>query len=223
MTCLLAQSMLSAYLDGAITGKQMHALDLHLHDCKSCHKEYDSLRHAQSLLSKLGRAKAPDDLSLRVRLAISREAARTRQPYLAGFRIRLENALRVFMVPATTGLVATILVFGLLAGFITLPMPVEANTADVPLMLTTGPELQPSSFGFATGPIAEDSLVIEAYVDANGRVQDYRILSNPDELKDLPHPVKNMLIFTMFRPATWMGTPRPGTAVLSFSKISVKG
>ena len=65
--------------------------------------------------------------------------------------------------------------------------------------------------------------MIEAYVDANGRVQDYRIISSPDRLQDLPHPVKNMLIFTTFRPATWMGRPRPGTAVLSFSKISVKG
>jgi hypothetical protein len=32
-----------------------------------------------------------------------------------------------------------------------------------------------------------------------------------------------MLILTTFRPATWMGMPRPGTAILSFSKISVKG
>jgi hypothetical protein len=93
----------------------------------------------------------------------------------------------------------------------------------VPLMLSTAPELQQSSFGFTLGAIGEDSLVIEAYVDANGRVLDYRILSDPHKLKDLPHPVKNMLIFTTFRPATWMGTPRPGTAVLSFSKISVTG
>jgi len=65
--------------------------------------------------------------------------------------------------------------------------------------------------------------VIEAYVDSNGRVQDYRILSNPETSTDLPPQVKNMLIFTTFRPATSMGRPTPGTAVLSFSKISVKG
>jgi hypothetical protein len=35
--------------------------------------------------------------------------------------------------------------------------------------------------------------------------------------------VKNMLIFTTFRPAMSMGRPTPGRAVLSFSKISVKG
>jgi len=215
--------MFSAYLDGAVTGKQMFALGQHLRDCNPCTSKYDSLRETQRLLGRIGRAKAPEDLSLRLRLAISHEAARARQASFAALRVHVENMLRAFMVPATTGLVVTVLVFGLLAGFITLPLPVEADTADVPLMLSTGPELQQSSFGFAMGNISEDSLVIEAYVDANGRVQDYRVLSHPDEFKDIPHAIKNMLIFTTFRPATWMGTPRPGTAVLSFSKISVKG
>ena len=223
MTCGQARSMFSAYLDGAITGKQMFSLGQHLRGCDSCAGEYDSLRQTQKLITRVGRARAPEDLSLKLRLAISREAAHKREAYLSSFRVHFENMLRAFMVPATTGLVVTVLVFGLLAGFVTLPLPVQADTADVPLMLSTGPELQQSSFGFALGAISEDSLVIEAYVDANGRVQDYRILSNPDEVKDLPHPIKNMLIFTTFRPATWMGTPRPGTAVLSFSKVSVKG
>ena len=72
-------------------------------------------------------------------------------------------------------------------------------------------------------PINEDSVVIEAYVDANGRVQDYRILSDPDDSKDLNPRVKNMLIFTTFRPALSMGRPTSGRAVLSFSKVSVRG
>jgi hypothetical protein len=151
--------------------------------------------------------------------AISREAARVRQPIWGSFVLRLENSVRAFMVPATAGIFATIIVFGLLMGFIT---PVKA-TNDIPLLISTDPELQSTGFGVSMGEINEESLVIEAYVDANGRVQDYRILSDPDKLKDLPHPVKNMLIFTTFRPATWMGSPRPGTAILSFSKISVKG
>src|SRR5216683_4863614 len=121
MTCVQAKAVLSAYLDGAITGKQMFSLNQHLEDCGSCGQQYESLRRTQQLLAKVGRAKAPEDLSLKLRLAISREAARMRQPYFGSFRIRLENALRVFMLPATTGLVATILVFGLLAGLLTSP------------------------------------------------------------------------------------------------------
>jgi hypothetical protein len=171
-------------------------------------------------LSNVGRVKAPEDLSLNLRLVLSHEAARRRQPLWGNLGLRFENAVRAFMVPATAGVVATIVIFGVLMGFIT---PVQANTSDVPLMFSTNPELQQTGFGVSFGAINEDSLVIEAYVDANGRVQDYRILSDPDKLRDLPHQVKNMLIFTTFRPATWMGSPRPGTAVLSFSKISVKG
>jgi hypothetical protein len=54
-------------------------------------------------------------------------------------------------------------------------------------------------------------------------VQDYRILSDSKESAVLLPKVKNMLIFTTFRPATTMGRPTSGRAVLSFSKISVKG
>jgi hypothetical protein len=219
MNCAHARSLLSGYLDGAITGKQMYSLDLHLQGCGACAAEYHLLRRTQAMLNRIGREKVPDDLSLKIRLAISRETARARQPFWGSFMLRLENSVRAFMVPATAGIFATVIVFGLLMGFIT---PVKA-TNDIPLLISTDPELQSTGFGVSMGEINEESLVIEAYVDANGRVQDYRILSDPDKLKDLPHPVKNMLIFTTFRPATWMGSPRPGTAVLSFSKISVKG
>jgi hypothetical protein len=198
----------------------MHSLNQHLQSCQRCDAEYDGLRRAQNLLSKMGRARAPEDLSLKLRLALSHEVSRRRQPLWGNLGLRLQNVLRVFMVPATAGVVATIVIFGLLMGFIT---PVQANTNDVPLLISTEPELQENGFAMTPGAINEDSLVIEAYVDANGRVQDYRILSDPDKLRDLPHPVKNMLIFTTFRPATWMGSPRPSTAILSFSRINVKG
>jgi len=219
MTCGQVQSLLSSYLDGAVTGRQMFALGEHLNECSKCREDYAALRHTQMLLSRVGRAQAPEDLSLKVRLAISREAARRREPVFGNLGLRVANALRAFMVPATAGVVATLIIFGLM-GFIT---PVQANTNDVPLLLSTNPELQQTGFNTGLGLVTEDSIVIEAYVDANGRVQDYRILSDPEHVKELPHPVKNMLIFTTFRPATLMGSPRPGTAILSFSKVSVKG
>ena len=80
-----------------------------------------------------------------------------------------------------------------------------------------------SAFGMTMDSIEDDSLVIEAYVDANGRVQDYRILSDAGNSKEVLPEVKQMLIFTTFRPALSMGRPTPSRAVLSFSKISVKG
>jgi hypothetical protein len=155
-------------------------------------------------------------------LAISHEAARRRTPQFGNLMLHIQNVMRAFMVPATTGLVATVLVFGVLIGLLTSPPPVHANASDVPLMFSTDPELQPSGFGFSMGVASEDSLVIQAYIDANGRVQDYQIIAGSQNPKDI-HELRNMLILTTFRPATWMGMPRPGTAILSFSKISVKG
>jgi Putative zinc-finger len=219
MTCVQVKSLLSGYLDGTVTGKQMHALGQHLNECMECRLQYQELRQTQALLSRVGRARVPDDLSLKLRLAISREAARRREPVFRGLVIRVANALRAFTVPATAGVVATLIIFGVLMGFIT---PVQANTNEV-LLLSTNPEIQQTGFGGALASTTDESFVIEAYVDANGRVQDYRVLSDPDRLKDIPHSLKNLLIFTTFKPATLMGSPRPGTAVLSFSKISVKG
>jgi len=79
MTCAQVQSLLSSYLDGAVTGRQMFALGEHLNECVECRMDYAELRQTQQLLSRVGRAQAPDDLSLKVRLAISREAARRRE------------------------------------------------------------------------------------------------------------------------------------------------
>jgi len=214
--------MLSAYLDSALTGREMQRLDEHLRGCSGCGREYRALRGTQSLLANARAVQVPSDLSLRLRLAISHEVARSRRSYFDVFMLHLKNALRAFMVPATTGLVATVLIFGLVAGILASPPSVHANAADVPLMFVTDPELQANSFGFSMGPVNEDSLLIEAYVDANGSVEDYRILSGSENPKDV-HLLRTMLTLTHFRPATWMGTPRPGTAILSFSKISVKG
>lgn len=220
MNCTQTKSLLSPYLDGMVTGRQMLDLTRHFEACENCRREYELLRQTQQLLTKIGRRKAPEDLALKLRLAISREAARARQPYSHGLWIRVENAIQGFMVPATAGLISAVAIFAFLMGFLALPLRAGS---DVPILLNTAPQLEQSGFSTALGEIKDDSLVIEAYVDSNGRVQDYRVLSNPQQPKELPTQLKNVLIFTTFRPATFMGIPTAGTAVLSFSKISVKG
>jgi anti-sigma factor RsiW len=223
MKCANAKRLLSPYLDGAVTGTEMRALQQHLEDCPACTREYKSLRQTQQLLMSVGRVKEPTDLGLKLRLAISREAAVARHPRYEGLRMRMENTVRAFMVPATAGLVCALLIFGLVTAILAIPGEVQANNQDVPLVLNTGPELQQSVFGTTLSSMDTDSLVIEAYVDRNGRVQDYRILSDPGESQELLPQVKRMLIFTTFRPAMSMGRPISSRAVLSFSRISVRG
>ena len=223
MKCGEAKKLFSPYLDGALTGRQMQALTSHIDGCAGCGRQYQQLRRTQQLLAGLGRKRAPSDLALRLRVAVSQEIASSKRPLLQGFLVRLENALNAFMVPATAGLASAVITFGLLMSFFALPGQLQAGSTDVPLLLHTGPELLQSSFVSEMSRIDSDSLVIEADVDANGRVQDYRILSDSKEAQEMLPAVKNMLIFTTFRPATSMGRPTPGRAVLSFAKVSVRG
>jgi hypothetical protein len=223
LKCTEAKRLFSPYLDGAVTGTQMHGLQNHLASCAGCEQDYQLLRGTQRLLASVGRPKAPADLGLQLRLAISREAAEAKRPPFQGVLVRLENALRAFMVPAAAGFLSALVIFGIAMAYFVVPSQLQANN-DVPLtMVNTAPQLEQSLFGTTLNTIDADSLVIEAYVDANGRVQDYRILSDPETSKDVLPEVKRMLIFTTFRPALSMGRPTPSRAVLSFSKISVRG
>ncbi len=222
-SCTEIKQLFSPYLDGQVNGAEMHAVTRHVEQCADCAREFKSIQRAQQLLTSVGRKKAPADLALKLRLAISREAAQRRRPRFEGLLVRLENTLNAFMVPATAGIVSAVLFFGLLLGFFALPAELRASSGDVPLTLYTGPQLEQSAFGTTLGNMGENAVVVEAYVDANGRVEDYRILSQPDDAKAVLPQLKNLLIFTTFRPALSMGRPTTGTAVLSFSKISVRG
>jgi hypothetical protein len=221
LRCAEARRLSSPYLDGAITGAEMLALQDHFTDCLACSRQYRSLRETQRLLMSVTRPKAPADLGLRLRLAISREAAQARRAPFEGLLVRIENSLRAHMVPATAGFLSAVLLFGIAMVYFVAPSSLHASN-DVPLvMVNTAPQLEQTAFGMDT--INADSLVVEADVDAKGRVQDYRILSDPDASQDVLPEVKQMLIFTTFRPALSMGRPTASHAVLSFSKISVKG
>ena len=221
--CTEARQLFSPYLDGAVTGTQMLGLQEHMENCPACHREYVSLRTAQQLLGTLRRPQVPSDLGLKLRLLASREAARTRAPRFQGLRLRLENAMSTFMVPATAGVLSAVVIFGFVMALLAVPAQVQASNDDVPLLLHTAPELEQTAFGTSLSSVNADSLVIETDVDANGRVQDYRILSDSKDSEQLLPQVKRMLIFTTFRPAMSMGRPTSGRAVLSFSKISVRG
>ena len=93
--------------------------------------------------------------------------------------VRLENVFEAFMVPATAGFLSALIIFGIAMVYFVAPSSLRAGN-DVPLvMVNTAPQLEQSAFGMTLDTINSESLVIEAYVDANGRVQDYRILSDP--------------------------------------------
>ena len=223
MKCSEAQSLFSLYLDGALTGAQMQHVSAHMVECVPCSTEYRQLENTRRLIAGLGKRPAPPDLALQLRIALSLERAKSYRRRWEGMWVRLENSFNAFMFPATAGVLSAVIFFGLIIGFFGLPVNSSASS-DVPLALYTPPQLNPSPLPFLTTiGNNEGSLVIETYVDANGRVGDYRIISAPEGAKDLIPRLNNLLIFTTFSPAMNMGRPTPSRILLSFSHMDVRG
>lgn len=221
MKCSEIKPLMSAYLDHAMSGRQMREVSAHMEQCEGCRTEFAMMSTTQRMVASLGRKQPPADLALKLRVMISQEIAQSRRHPFEGLVIRFENAFNAFMVPATAGVISAIIIFGLLIGVLH-PGQLNANN-DVPTTLYTPPELASSPFGLEMGTINADSLVVEAYVGPNGRVQDYRILSAPENAQNIIPELNKMMIFTQFHPATSFGQPTAGRAILSFSRINVKG
>jgi hypothetical protein len=221
MTCSVAKGLMSSYLDGAVSRSQMAQMDEHLRACGECAARFASVQRTQSLVGSLGRKAAPTDLALKLRVSLSQELANSRRSRWERLQVRWENAFNATMVPATAGLVTTLIIFGVLISFL---WPAQVRAAnDVPTVLYTPAQLQSTPFEMTMGVASADSLVVEAYVGADGRIQDYRILSAPEEAQAILPQLKNMLIFTTFQPATAFGQPTTGRVILTFSKVQVKG
>ena len=85
--CGYVRGQFSSYLDGVMTGKDMQLVAAHLNRCDGCSDDFQQWRKTQELLSQLGPAKAPADLALRLRVAISQERAKTPKRDFARFQL----------------------------------------------------------------------------------------------------------------------------------------
>jgi hypothetical protein len=124
---------------------------------------------------------------------------------------------------AAAGFVSAIFLVGtaamLVAPFAS-PQLVEAS--DVPIEVSSAPRLLYSSF--ETGNIGDvnNPVVLQVFVDSHGRVYDYRVLSGAVD-SQMRDSIENLLLFSVFSPARSFDQPVRGTALMSFSGVSVKG
>jgi hypothetical protein len=95
---------------------------------------------------------------------------------------------------------------------------------DEPLGKATAPRLLYLSSGAVSDEInaTGNPVVVEAYVNDEGQVYDYRILSGQID-QTTRSQVENMLLFSVFEPAKFFGQPVRGLAVLSFAGVAVRG
>jgi anti-sigma factor RsiW len=235
--CATTQASFSAYLDGAVSGHEMQQIARHLlgskqsgaaevgdlGPCEACAREFAAWRATQNALAMLRPAKAPTDLGLKLRLAISRERARRESRLRDRISLAWDNAMRPVLLHVSAGLAGTVVLVGsimFLLGFAA-PQGVQAN--DEPLGAMTAPHyLYSVATPEAVIASPDTAVVVEASVDSAGRVYDYNIVSGPGD-EAVRTQVANQLLGSVFQPASVFGLPVRGHVVVTFAGISVHG
>lgn len=221
--CSSYRNLIARSMDELLTGEQRATLAAHMAECGTCAAKSRGLHQAYSLLSSLGRVAPPADLALRLRVALSQERNRRNEHRLHSLLTDFQSRLNSMMVPATGGVLTAMMVFGLILGFMGVPIHVNASGPDIPTMLYSPPKL--SSIPIPGGVMTlntDTPMIIEAFVDSSGKLADYRILAGRDD-DETRRQLNRALIFTTFIPARNFGAPAPGRVVLTFANVNVKG
>lgn len=238
LVCDQIQSSFSAYLDGAVSGHEMQEIARHIEGytdaysgmhtlaCQMCAREFAAWRQTQEALTRVGTAKPPADLNLKLRLAISRELARRNTSLLDRLSLRWDNAIRPVLMQVSAGVAATTVLVGGIMVLLGAVAPAGSNPVladDEPLSAITAPHYLYSTVtpGAIVTP-QNTPIIVEAAVDSSGRVYDYSIVSGPQE-DSVRAQVAAQLLGQVFQPASVFGLPVRGRVVITFSGISVRG
>ena len=221
--CFSTRELFSGYLDGVISGREMQAVAAHLSGCESCTGEFEAWRGMQQALVAVGQVKAPDDLGLRLRLAISKESARRQGHWRDAVSVRWSNLIRPMVLQASAGLVGALVLVGTIALLVGVVAPTQAVQAnDEPLGALTAPHYLYAAVEAQPVVTGEDTtIVIRAEVNAEGRVYDYHILSGPEDALTQAQ-VRDQLMLLVYEPARAFGQPVRGQVLITFSGVSVR-
>ncbi|MGD0731012.1 MAG: zf-HC2 domain-containing protein [Terracidiphilus sp.] len=224
--CKEVQAGFSEYLDGRLNGRVMQHIAAHLEECGKCAREWASLRQVQASLAGLGPVSEPENLPLRIRVAVSQERALSRRSPFASWNLAWKNTVGPFLLQATAGFASAVLLLGTVIVLVTMFAQPEVAQAskDEPLGNPTAPRLVSLSTGAGNNEVGALSgpVVVEVYINGEGQMYDYRIVSGPSD-EATRSQIENLLLTSRFTPASFFGQPVRGLAVLSFSGVSVRG
>ncbi|TAM84598.1 MAG: hypothetical protein EPN47_00330 [Acidobacteria bacterium] len=211
-SCSEIRDHFSDYIDGVCQAETIHSIRYHLSHCFSCASELERYEALQAELQGLSRQQVSPGLALRLRVQMSQELHRN---VFQRFLVRLENMFQPVLFPSVAGSLVALICIGLMLGAGT---PQTSKIPDVPFL--TPPRVQvlpPVNLEMGAQP-----LVLVTYVNAEGRVTSYKIISG-QQSPSLMQRLDQMMYYSLFQPATFFGQPTSGQVVLSFRTITVRG
>jgi hypothetical protein len=232
MNCRDTQRRLPGYLDGAMRTGEHALVSHHLESCLDCREQLERCRRLMICLSRVSAVEPPSDLATRIRVQASHNEPRWPLASRAWAQVRMvfEDILEPLAVPATGGILTALVVFVLLVQNILVGVPLTGSVPnDLPLNLVQPARLESlAPFPVPTIPLTtadggSSGLLLEATLNAQGEVVDYKILSGPND-PAVQHQLDQVLLFSRFRPLVSFGLPMNGGRVLlNFSEVRVRG
>src|SRR5262245_45495944 len=116
ISCDAALDLISPFMDSMTSVEETESLRSHLGGCSSCRHELQSLASLRTMMASVEPVAVPEDLQLETRIRLSHVRSRSVREW---WRSRVDNVLRPFAMPAVSGVVLTLLGFGILLGSFT--------------------------------------------------------------------------------------------------------
>lgn len=172
LTCFSTKRHSTAYVDGRLRTREHSRITAHLQECDSCATYIHEIRSLRSHLQSLPVPQSSEHLTMKLRILASHEKQalmQTRGSRLLllwqRWKFRMDDLMRPLTIPATGGLLSSVLLFATLA--LTITTTKQAVAYDVPVIYgdEQGPNLVPVS--------VDSDVTLSMSLDAKGHIQDY--------------------------------------------------
>jgi anti-sigma factor RsiW len=224
MSCENVQERVSSVLDRDLPVAERENVLAHIGSCRECSAYMESQQAVRNALRGIRRRPVPAELTARLRVVASHERERrlARMSVAARWRalegrvqLLFDNLARPLAFPFASGLVSSIMMFGLLVpsltfrhafadqAFFTAPDGEVVTVAPNGTFTGGGPdsEYAPKIIRADLAP-PDASNVVDLIVDASGRVTYWTVVQG-----ELTIDLANIIMFGQFNPATQMGVP----------------
>jgi hypothetical protein len=216
MTCWSVKRRSTDYVDGRLRGSERSRMAAHLGECDTCSQHIEELRSVRSTLRDLRVPVAPAPLRTELLIMASRERKLSRISPLERlwnrWKFRLHEMMRPLTIPATGGVLSSLVLFAALA--LTISTTTRAVTYEVPVLYAdrTDPNLVPVEL--------RSSVVLTLSLDGNGRITDYAVRDGSASFIGDPSRLQpNNIALPEFRTVLAMTQPVSRDISISFTPL----
>lgn len=187
MSCTSVRRHSDEYLDGDLHADARQRIAGHLRECDSCSSYFEQTSSARSALKSLPVQLIPAHLATSLRVIASRERAlieSTRgsrfQAVWERWRLKWENLMRPVAIPATGGLLSSMLLFGTLV--FSLGTTVRTVAYEVPIVYHSDQQREPN---LVPVELRSKAVILNISFDSNGHIidRDYAVMDGEGEVR----------------------------------------